>query len=203
MDQQTTALIWWLIAVFGIFVTLMVMLGFVIGPVFLTGLFKNFGLNISTYLITLLVGAMLSAVWQEPGWRGFALPLMQKRYGAFSASIILGVLWALWHIPGYFAGWNSNAFVLLLGYCIGFSIFATWVFNNTRGSMLFMILLHASGDAAFWVVPKMLPINLSTGMASFVLGGWSQAFAALILAALALILTTGTLSLAKHPVDSL
>ena len=58
-----------------------------------------------------------------------------------------GGIWALWHLPGYFGGWMSSSFPALLLYCIG-SILATWVYNSTRGSLLLMILLHSSSNAA-------------------------------------------------------
>lgn len=88
-----------------------------------------------------------SPMGEEPGWRGFALPRLQARLGAFAASVVLGVLWGVWHLPltlirddataGTFSGW------FLLG-ITGDAVLYTWLFNHTRGSLLPVLLLHAA-----------------------------------------------------------
>jgi uncharacterized protein len=86
------------------------------------------------------------ALGEEVGWRGYALPALQARYGALVASVILGVLWALWHLPLFFnpdTHYINLPFVLQLAFQIPVAILFTWVFNSTRGSVLMAILLHA------------------------------------------------------------
>jgi membrane protease YdiL (CAAX protease family) len=86
---------------------------------------------------------------EEPGWRGFALPRLQKRFNAEKSSLILGVIWAAWHYP-FLVYLNASAgffplVSLLAGYTIatvGWTIVNTWVYNSTR-SVLLVILLHA------------------------------------------------------------
>lgn len=91
---------------------------------------------------------------EETGWRGFVLPRLQQKMGAFLAATVLTVIWALWHWPlflyrpGYtamppagIAGW---VFSLFTG-----SILLTWLFNSTRGSILICALFHATIDIAF------------------------------------------------------
>lgn len=91
---------------------------------------------------------------EEVGWRGFALPVLQSRYNALVSSLVLAVLWALWHWPlflyrpGYvamdlvgIAGW---LFSLLTG-----SVLLTWLFNSTRGSVLVCAVFHSAMDVAF------------------------------------------------------
>ena len=91
---------------------------------------------------------------EEVGWRGFALPRLQARHGAFVASLLLSLGWALWHLPLFFyrpgytqmgaagiAGWF---FSLLTG-----AVLLTWLYNESRGSILVVALFHAAVDVAF------------------------------------------------------
>jgi membrane protease YdiL (CAAX protease family) len=99
------------------------------------------------------------ALGEEVGWRGYALPALQARHGALLASVILGVVWALWHVPQFFnpaALYYDLPFVLFLAYLIPFSVLITWVFNSTGGSLLMAMLVHAVMNAStqLW---KVLP----------------------------------------------
>lgn len=95
---------------------------------------------------------------EEPGWRGFALPRLQLRYGPLRGTLLLGVLWTFWHLPLFFIpGFNgagtdvagiSLAMAAFLVGALALAVVFTWVFNNTRGSVLLAILLHTSIDAA-------------------------------------------------------
>ena len=96
----------------------------------------------------LLIGGPL---FEEIGWRGFALPHLQERYGPMAASLILGILWGFWHMPHWFSGqWtvpsipNMAFFVLWI---TAMTFIMTWISNNTKGSVLMAILAHASMDA--------------------------------------------------------
>src|SRR5215212_6581306 len=97
---------------------------------------------------------------EEPGWRGFALPRLQSLHGPLVGSLILGVLWSLWHLPLFFTPWNTlttfNIVVFVLATtCL--SIIYTWVFNNTKGSLLIAILLHWSFDLSTLIVAPLFP----------------------------------------------
>lgn len=89
---------------------------------------------------------------EELGWRGFALPNLQKKYTALTASIIIGVVWALWHLPAYWApsgtaisGYDVTLFnvVWYIVFTIGLSILHTWLNNNTKSSLFIAVLFHA------------------------------------------------------------
>jgi membrane protease YdiL (CAAX protease family) len=188
---------WWFVVLFGILIGLNVVAAFIVGPSVLTEFIQNIDLILPTYLITLIVGVILGPLWEEPGWRGFALPRLQAQLGPLIGSIILGAMWALWHVPGYLGGWMTSAFTALLVTCIGFSILATWIYNNTGGSILLMILLHSSSNAAISVGARVLPSDLSTGMHDFVFSGWIPAIMAGVVAILILIVTRGRLSYTK------
>jgi membrane protease YdiL (CAAX protease family) len=88
---------------------------------------------------------------EEIGWRGFALPRLQDMHGPILASVILGVLWAVWHMPIWFSGhWTQPTIPNIALYVLwitAVTFIYTWVFNNTQGSVLMAILTHASMDA--------------------------------------------------------
>jgi membrane protease YdiL (CAAX protease family) len=107
-----------------------------------------------------LIGGLLNG--EEIGWRGFALPRLLAKHSALSASLILGVFWALFHLPLFFTRGDSFASTPPLSFLIrmiGAAILFTWVFNNTGGSLLLAYLMHAASN--FW--PRVLPIGAIAG----------------------------------------
>jgi membrane protease YdiL (CAAX protease family) len=116
-------------------------------------------------LLPIFLGhAVLGAPLEEVGWRGFALPKLQTKYSALASSLIVGVLWGLWHVPlflqkGYPTPISSFPvwFVLLLGNAIVY----TWIYNNTRGSLLLAILFHAAYNTVFPAQPSLLMAGLT------------------------------------------
>ncbi|MFI7493693.1 type II CAAX prenyl endopeptidase Rce1 family protein [Kocuria sp. M4R2S49] len=98
-----------------------------------------------------LVIRLLAAVPEEVAWRGFALPRWQARYGGLGASLIIGVVWALWHLPLLLDRDNvmsASPVVLYAFSVLATSVVYTWVFNSTGGSVLILTLLHGAGNAA-------------------------------------------------------
>jgi|SoimicMinimDraft_4_1059732.scaffolds.fasta_scaffold11523_2 uncharacterized protein len=97
----------------------------------------------STFAIVLLIPGFGGA-WEEPGWRGYALPRLQSVRSALAASLILAALIAGWHLPLMVAGQvHYSDIVLILAAVIVFN----WVFNNTGGSVLIIMLMHAANNA--------------------------------------------------------
>jgi membrane protease YdiL (CAAX protease family) len=97
----------------------------------------------STFAIVLLIPGFGGA-WEEPGWRGYALPRLQSGRSALAASLILAALIAGWHLPLMVAGQvHYSDIVLILAAVIVFN----WVFNNTGGSVLIIMLMHAANNA--------------------------------------------------------
>jgi membrane protease YdiL (CAAX protease family) len=82
----------------------------------------------------------LAGTWEEPGFRGYALPRLQFRYSALVASLILGVLWAFWHLP--FVVTREDIWIDAILFTIEWSITYTWLFNNAKGSVLIVMLFH-------------------------------------------------------------
>lgn len=117
-----------------------------------------FGLR-TTELLPALIVILLISFGEEYGWRGFLLPRLQQRFSALGASLILGIVWGLWHFPAYLIGTGVPLgmpfWIFLLWVLLG-TILITWVYNQTE-SMLAPILLHSSANAAFnffWLLPE-------------------------------------------------
>ena len=117
------------------------------------GSFEGLGALVPLSLLGVFVYVLFlgGALGEEPGWRGFALPRLQSLHGPLVGTLILGPLWALWHLPLFFTPWNEltafNVVVFVLATtCL--AIMYTWVFNNTKGSVLMAILIHASFNAS-------------------------------------------------------
>lgn len=91
---------------------------------------------------------------EEAGWRGFALPLFQKRYTALTSSLLLTVFWALWHVPLflYRPGYVHMDAAGIIGWLVSLltgSVLLTWLFNASKGSILVCAVFHATVDVAF------------------------------------------------------
>jgi len=195
--QWRAGIFWWLFVVFGVLFSLTLVAALLLGLSVLTEFIRNLGIILPTYLMTLVVGIILGPLWEEPGWRGFALPRLQEQFGPLAGTVILGLFWALWHVPGYPGGWMAGSFIALILSSIAFSIVMTWVYNNTRGSLLLMILLHSSSNAALSVGSRVLPANLTDMLNTLVYGGWIPVITYSIIAVIVLAATRGRLSYHK------
>ncbi len=93
---------------------------------------------------------------EEGGWRGFALPLLQRRFPPFLASIILGAVWSIWHLPAFYISTlnqsNLSFPVWLLGN-ITLVTFMAYAYNATRGNIPLMIVIHWTYNLAGVLVP--------------------------------------------------
>jgi CAAX protease family protein len=149
-----------------------------------------------SFVVSLIIGGPLG---EEIGWRGFALPRLQRTQGPLVGSLILGLLWAFWHLPYFWMPeWGTPKgttldivwFVLA---DVALTIVYTWVFNNTKGSLLIVILVHASNDAFFINQLFRAPI-VTDSLVPFVVGFGAAAV-------LLIILTRGRLDYDRHRQD--
>jgi membrane protease YdiL (CAAX protease family) len=86
---------------------------------------------------------LLVPIGEEIGWRGFALPRLLARFGAWRATAILGAFWALWHLPMFLStGSNASQVVEQMVFIALGNVMFTWFFLRTRGSLLLAVLLH-------------------------------------------------------------
>jgi membrane protease YdiL (CAAX protease family) len=96
-------------------------------------------------VLTVILGLLV--VGEEIGWRGFALPRLQRRYNSLTASLILGTLWAAWHLPNALIPGLERyltAFPVFLVWVVSMTVLFTWLANHTRGSVLIAWLFHAA-----------------------------------------------------------
>jgi uncharacterized protein len=141
------------------------------------------------YLPMLVAQFITTAVAEEPGWRDFALPRLQRRHGATVGTVVLGVLWGVWHLPLYLTHWGGWPNVTwwqpieFVVACVPISLAMTWVFNRTNESLPMVMILHASVNSVFSLVwPEMFPHLTNRDSAHVVLIA-STAAALVVLAA--------------------
>ena len=129
--------------------------------------FPQFPNNLSPWLflpLFLMYSALTSAP-EEVGWRGFALPRLQERLGAVYASLVVGLLGGLWHLPLFFypqAVQSGLSFPLFLAGTLSASILFTWIFNGTGGSLFLVSVLHSSLNATFVFLPLLPQVTGTT-----------------------------------------
>ena len=93
------------------------------------------------------LSVVTGATGEELGWRGFLLPRLQRRFSALASSLIVGVVWALWHLPLWFVpgqGWEALPYWTFSLAAISSSVLFTFVLNNTGGSLLMASIIHFS-----------------------------------------------------------
>ena len=151
-------LVWYLVAVLGPIVI------FVAGQVLtklmgLTGAPAAVPSNPFLFAVAVLT-VTLSNTSEEIGWRGFALPYLQKRHHALSATLIVGLLWSLWHLPLVFLTGNPMAQspLIWLISVVASAFIYTWLYNSTQGSLLLVALLHVSENIFGAFIPGVSPI---------------------------------------------
>ncbi len=111
-------------------------------------------------LVVAIIFAFPNTLGEELGWRGFALPRLQVRYNALASSILLGLFWAIWHIPMWVANGKMGLDLLRSGITIiTYAIIFTWVYNSTGGSTLLAWLFHASITITQYVLE--IPLTLT------------------------------------------
>jgi hypothetical protein len=99
---------------------------------------------------------VLNALPEEYGWRGYALGRMLSRRSALTASLILGAIWGLWHLPLHFIDGTVQSNIPVYQFALQqmvLAIFYTWLFNNTRGAVSVAILFHTIGNIMGAAVP--------------------------------------------------
>jgi membrane protease YdiL (CAAX protease family) len=105
---------------------------------------------------------------EEMGWRGYALPRLQRNHTALSATLILWVFWAIWHVPAFFYVYDPAIVIgFLLGLLAGAIVF-TWLYNGAGGSLLMVILFHGA-------------FNLTTGCTACKAGTISAVISTLVM----------------------
>jgi hypothetical protein len=131
----------------------------------LAGRFAGAELRVASLDPTVLLPVLLAVMstgplCEELGWRGFALPRLLDRLSPFAASLLLGAVWGVWHLPSFFmSGFEqaAHSLPLFLLLALFISILATWLFVRTGGSVLVTVLLHFAVNLCNYVLGVPLP----------------------------------------------
>jgi membrane protease YdiL (CAAX protease family) len=133
-------------------------------------------LNAFAFTVVMLLIATLG---EEIGWRGAALPALLERHSAFTASALLGLLWAAWHVPFWLLLDSYDQFgigylFLNILFVFPLTFYVTWFFNHSDQSLLLPVMFHLTFNILNSVL---LPVTLSIGaFAIFGILEWSAAF---------------------------
>ena len=177
---------WWLIA-------LLLPPAIHLVPAFSSGGFETG--DVTAWLRTWVVNmAFLSAVMigEELGWRGYALPALQARRSPLVASLLLGLLWGVWHFPVWFGlGYGPDAEIgsgiaVVLSSTVNtvaLAIILTWLVNHTHGSVPLAMLYHGANNASLRLygdtdsaLPHVLAYAITVGVAALIVGFNRKAF---------------------------
>ena len=129
----------------------------------MTGVWPRFGTD-PWYIIVLaiIISAPVQA-GEEIGWRGYALPRLASRFGFARASLLLGLIWACWHLPLFFlpgADKYGQSFPVWTLQVVALSVAITWLYAGTEGSLLLTMLMHSAVNQTVGIVPS---ANLNPG----------------------------------------
>jgi membrane protease YdiL (CAAX protease family) len=194
---------WYVVALFGIAVLILLalMLYTLLGGMPLLWPPLPFG-PILSVLLLFVVSLLING--EELGWRGYALPRLQGKYSALTASLILGVIWSLFHLPLFLTHGGGVGGNLASEPPLGFplrtvadAVLVTWVFNNTQGSVLLVILFHAAVNTWTQVLPGIDTAHYPAGLLYWVFVGL------ICLATVIVVVVFGPARLSRKPAKAL
>ncbi|GAA1470496.1 type II CAAX endopeptidase family protein [Microbacterium thalassium] len=116
----------------------------------------EYGLSAVAIVPMALFILVMNAAPEEYGWRGYALEPMMSRLGALGASLVLGAVWGLWHLPLHFIAGTVQENIPIYQFILQqmvLAVFYTWLFANTRGAVSIAILFHTIANVVGAAVP--------------------------------------------------
>ncbi|MGA2483575.1 MAG: CPBP family intramembrane glutamic endopeptidase [Candidatus Acidiferrales bacterium] len=148
--------------------------------------------HLSLALLDFAVNLLFGALFEEIGWRGYLLPRLQSNSTGLRASLLLGIIWGMWHLPVRI----SFGSVTFAGFCLltcGITVILTWLYNLSNGSLIPVILFHSTVNSVATFVVE--PMASAYGMRSI----WANV--ALVWAAALIVLFVAGPNLGKvaHP----
>lgn len=144
-------------------------------------------------------------LFEETGWRGFALPRIQHRFGPVRGSLLLGLLWGGWHYLLYLPAWLNDGVIvgaidtaMFVLFTITVSVLFTWLSNNTRASLLLVMLLHGSINGTATYVHLLADRGVIPSESALFAAGFGALITATLSAAVITWLTRRTLSYPRY-----
>jgi membrane protease YdiL (CAAX protease family) len=124
-----------------------------VSPEFLPGIFAAD--DKASHLLMGLATGLVAGIFEELGWTGFAIPRLRQGHGVLTTGLIMGLLWAVWHLlPAFWLGFASGTVSGTLSmvsylldpflFLVAFRVFIVWVYDRTGGSLLAIMLMHMS-----------------------------------------------------------
>jgi uncharacterized protein len=161
--QWRVGMLWYFVALFGYFLVWLAGYSVWLAGVPLVALIAKPWLIFSSYLAPFAL-LLVFAFGEETGWRGFALPRLQERYGPLRGTLTLGTLHGLWHmaallVPGFVSS-STSSLPFIAGWiatAIAATVLYTWIFNNTSGSLLIAVPVHAGSNASSSLLGARVP----------------------------------------------
>jgi CAAX protease family protein len=146
-----------------------------------TGEWPRFGDEPLYLMVAAVIGSIMffGQAGEELGWRGYALPRLATRFGLAGASIVLGIIWAAWHLPLFFlpgTETTGQSFPFYLLAVTALSVAIAWLYSNTNGSLFLTMLMHAAINNTKDIVPSgghpgTNPFALSTSVVGWLTAG--------------------------------
>ncbi len=128
--------------------------------------YADYGLNLIGYFLLIVVAQSLQAggLSEEPGWRGYAQKELQKRYSPLVVGLMVGMAWGIWHFPVYLAQIGHMSVWMIVFGLIQLGLIFTWIYNHTGGSLLAVIVLHASWNTFTQFIPRTTVFDMVMGL---------------------------------------
>jgi uncharacterized protein len=126
----------------------------------ITGSWPHFGRELPGVILVAIVISAPFQAGEEVGWRGYALPRLVARFGLARASVLLGLIWACWHLPQFFireADTFGQSFFVYVLQVTALSVAMAWLWARTNGSLLLPMLMHAAVNNSKDIVPSATP----------------------------------------------
>ena len=98
--------------------------------------------------VALLSTIVIVGLFEEVGWRGFALPRLERRLDALWAALVLGIIWAFWHLPELISDPGQRPPLQFVVWILAQSVILAWLYNSTNGSLPIVIICHAAVNTA-------------------------------------------------------
>ncbi len=117
--------------------------------------------NIYLFPIYWLIMVFFGGGQEEIGWRGYVLPILEKRFGCWFGSIILAVVWACWHLPLWFIPGTSQTYVNFTGFImltLGYSFFYSWIMKASGNRPFAALIAHGTANAFIPVFPVLVMV---------------------------------------------
>lgn len=122
-----------------------------------TGVWPRFGNESIAIILAAIVISTPFQSGEEIGWRGYALPRLATHMGFGAGSVLLGIIWALWHLPLFYVSWADTyhqSFPLWAAEVTALSVAIAWLYTHAKGSLLLTMLMHSAVNQTIGIVPS-------------------------------------------------